>query len=160
VSIVGIDRIPFLYYRRKLACEGLLASARVPYTILRATQFHELAGAVMRVAERLPLAPLPLDLRSQTVAAPEVATRIDELIHANPRHAIVDFGGPEVLTLGQMAELWRTERGRPRKLVRLPVPGKLGRAFREGRNTCPEHAEGIQTWAQFVASDPENPYKS
>jgi uncharacterized protein YbjT (DUF2867 family) len=160
VSIVGIDSIPYVYYRHKLECERAVASSGVPYTILRATQFHELAGAVMRVAERLPLAPLPLDLRSQTVAAPEVATRIDELIHANPRHAIVDFGGPEVLTLGQMAELWRTERGRPRKLVRLPVPGKLGRAFREGRNTCPEHAEGIQTWAQFVASDPENPYKS
>jgi uncharacterized protein YbjT (DUF2867 family) len=159
VSIVGIDAIPYVYYRRKLACEHMIASSTTPYTILRATQFHEFIAFLLRGAERLPLAPLPLDFRFQSVAAAEVATRIAELIHADPRHEPIDLGGPEVLTLGQMAELWRTERGRPRRLATLPVPGKTGRAFREGRNTCPEHAEGIQTWAQFVASDPENPYR-
>lgn len=159
VSIVGIDAIPYVYYRRKLAGERAIASSTAPYTILRATQFHELIAFLLRGAERLPLAPLPLDFRFQSVAAAEVATRIAELIHAEPRNQTIELGGPEVLTLGQMAELWRTGRGRPRRLVRLPVPGKIGRAFREGRNTCPEHAEGIQTWAQFVASDPENPYR-
>ncbi len=159
VSIVGIDKMPYLYYRHKLACEQSIASGQVPYTILRATQFHELIGWLMRTVERLPLAPLPLDFRFQTVAADEVGARAAELVHADPRREITDFGGPEVLTLGQMAELWRTERGRPRRLVRLPAPGATARAFREGRNTCPEHAEGIQTWAQFVASDPANPYR-
>ncbi len=159
VSIVGIDSIPYAYYRHKLACERSIASSGVPYTILRATQFHELIGWLMRAAERLPLAPLPLDFRFQTVAADEVAARTAEMIHRDPRREIIDFGGPEVLTLGQMAELWRTERGRPHRLARLPAPGSTARAFREGRNTCPEHAEGTQTWAQFVASDPENPYK-
>lgn len=159
VSIVGIDSIPYAYYRHKLACEQSIASSAVPYTILRATQFHELIGWLMRAAERLPVAPLPLDFRFQTVAADEVAARIAEMTHGDPRREIVDFGGPEVLTLGQMAHAWRDQRGRPRRVVRLPVPGRVGRGFREGRNTCPEHAEGTQTWAQFVASDPENPYK-
>lgn len=159
VSIVGIDSIPYIYYRNKLRCEQAIASSRVPYTILRATQFHELIGWLVRAAERLPLAPLPLDFRFQTVAAEEVATRIAELMHSDPGRGIVDFGGPELLTLGQMAELWRTERGRPRRLMSVPVPGRIPGAFRRGRNTCPEHAEGIQTWAQFVASDPENPYR-
>jgi len=159
VSIVGIDSIPYAYYRHKLACEQSIASSGVPYTILRATQFHELIGWLMRAAERLPVAPLPLDFRFQTVAADEVAARTAEMTHGDPRREIVDFGGPEVLTLGQMAELWRTERGRPRRLARLPAPGSTARAFREGRNTCPEHAEGTQTWTQFVASEGENPYR-
>jgi uncharacterized protein YbjT (DUF2867 family) len=159
VSIVGIDSIPYVYYRHKLACEQSIASSGVPYTTLRATQFHDLIGWLMRAAERVPLVALPLDFRFQTVATDEVATRTAELIHGDPSREIIDFGGPEVLTLGQMAELWRTERGRPRRVMRLPVPGRVGRAFREGRNTCPENAEGIQTWAQFVASDPENPYR-
>lgn len=159
VSIVGIDSIPYAYYRRKLACEHAIASSTTPYTILRATQFHELIAFLLRGAERLPLAPLPLDFRFQSISAAEVAARVAEVIHADPRHETIDLGGPEVLTLEQMVGLWRTERGRPRSLVRLPFPGKVGRAFREGRNTCPEHAEGIQTWAQFVASDPENPYR-
>lgn len=159
VSIVGIDHIPYVYYRHKLACEQAIASSTMPYTILRATQFHELVGWLMRGAERLPLAPLPLDFRFQTVAAEEVASRTAELVHSDPRRGIAYFGGPEVLTLEQMAHAWRDQRGRPRRLVRLPAPGKIGRGFREGRNTCPEHAEGTQTWAQFVASDEENPYR-
>jgi uncharacterized protein YbjT (DUF2867 family) len=159
VSIVGIDSIPYAYYRRKLECEHAIASSTTPYTILRATQFHELVGWLMRGAERLPLAPLPLDFRFQTVAAQEVAARAVDLVHFDPRSGIVEFGGPEVLTLGQMAHAWTDQRGRPRRLVRLPVPGDIGRAFREGRNTSPAHAEGTQTWAQFVASDPENPYR-
>jgi uncharacterized protein YbjT (DUF2867 family) len=159
VSIVGVDSIPYIYYRNKLKCEHSVASSGVPYTILRATQFHELIGWLMRTAERLPLAPLPLDFRFQTVAAQEVATRVAELIHSDPRRGIVDFGGPEVLTLKQTAEQWRTERGRPRRLMPMSVPGRIGAAFRQGLNTCPEHAEGSQTWTQFVASDPGNPYR-
>lgn len=158
VSIVGIDSIPYAYYRHKLECEQLVSSSGVPYTILRATQFHELLAWPLRASARLPVAALPLDFRFQSVAAVEVGQQAAELVHAAPRHGKLDFGGPEVLTLGQMAGLWRTERGRPRRLMRLPVPGKVGRAFREGRNTCPERAEGRQTWAQFVASDVQNPY--
>src|SRR5262245_58912794 len=42
VSIVGIDEIPLGYYRTKLAVERLLAESGLPYTVLRATQFHDL----------------------------------------------------------------------------------------------------------------------
>src|SRR4051794_6980079 len=40
ISIVGIDAIPYAYYRRKLACERAVAASGVPHTTLRATQFH------------------------------------------------------------------------------------------------------------------------
>jgi uncharacterized protein YbjT (DUF2867 family) len=151
VSIVGIDAIPFAYYRRKLACEGLIASGVVPYTVLRATQFHEIIEMALRVAERLPAAPLPLDFRFQTVAAAEVARRAASVLGGEPLGRADDIGGPEVLTLGQMAETWRSARGRPRRYVRLPVFGRVAQGFRDGLNTCPAHADGKQSWASFVA---------
>ncbi len=40
ISIVGIDRIPFSHYMNKLAAETLVCRASVPWSILRATQFH------------------------------------------------------------------------------------------------------------------------
>jgi len=126
---------------------------------LWASQFHELIGWLMGSAAPLRAAPMLLRSRFPTVTADPTARRTAEMTHGDPRREIVDFGGPEVLTLGQMAELWRTERGRPRRLARLPAPGSTARAFREGRNTCPEHAEGTQTWTQFVASEGENPYR-
>lgn len=46
VSIVGIDVIPFGYYKAELACEREISAGRAPSTILRATQFHELLARV------------------------------------------------------------------------------------------------------------------
>jgi uncharacterized protein YbjT (DUF2867 family) len=159
ISIVGIDQIPYSYYKRKLACEQKIASSGVPYTILRATQFHELIAFLLRGAERLPLAPLPLDFRFQPCAPAEVAERAAGLIREQPSGRLVNFGGPEILTLEQMAKVWKAARGRPRRTVRVPVPGKVGRGFRQGRNTCPDQAEGRLTWAEFVDGGPAVPYR-
>jgi uncharacterized protein YbjT (DUF2867 family) len=159
VSIVGIDRIPYPYYRRKLECEQKVVASGIPHTILRATQFHELIAWLLKSAERLPVAPLPLDFRFQTVAAGDAAGRVAESVGREPAGSIINFGGPEVLTLEQMADIWRAARGRPRRTVRLPVPGTVGRAFREGRNTCPEESSPGQRWEEFVAAGPEVPYR-
>jgi uncharacterized protein YbjT (DUF2867 family) len=159
VSIVGIDQIPFAYYRRKLTCEQRVAASGIPHTILRATQFHELLAWLLRSSERLPVAPLPLDFRFQTVAAVDAAARVAELIGGDPTGGIVNFGGPEVLPLDQMAEAWRAARGRPRRTARLPLAGGVARAFREGRNTCPEEASHGQRWEEFVAAGPVVPYR-
>ncbi|MET7770160.1 SDR family oxidoreductase [Nocardia sp. NPDC005366] len=158
ISIVGIDQIPFRYYRGKLACERLIADSGVPYTILRATQFHELLAAAIGAAARLPLAPLPLDFRFQPVATADVATRIAELLDGEPVGTAADFGGPEVLTLGQLVEIWRAAHGGPRRTVRIPLPGRIAGGFRRGVNTCPEHRDGTETFAQFVAENETNPY--
>jgi uncharacterized protein YbjT (DUF2867 family) len=154
VSIVGIDEIPLGYYRRKLACEHEIEASGTPHTILRATQFHELIARPLRAAERLPVAPLPLRFCFQPVAAADVARRITELIAAQPAGRAADFGGPELFTLGDMARTWREVRGRPRACWPVPVPGRVGQAFRAGLNTCPDHREGTQRWAHFVGTIP------
>ncbi len=150
VSIVGIESIPYRYYKKKLACEQLLEVHRVPHTILRATQFHELIARLLKAVERLPVAPLPLDFLVQPVAAREVCGRIADLMAREPVRRADDFGGPEVLTLNEMAHRWRAHRSRPRRLVRLPVPGLVGTGFRLGRNTTPDHRDGAQTCEEFL----------
>jgi uncharacterized protein YbjT (DUF2867 family) len=114
LSIVGIDDIPFGYYQRKLACEQTIAASSVPYTTLRATQFHELIDKTLRTVSRWPAALLPLGFRFQSVAD------------------------------------WRAARGRPRAVIGVRLPGEVARAFTQGRNTCPEHTDGRQTWAEFL----------
>jgi uncharacterized protein YbjT (DUF2867 family) len=158
VSIVGIDQIPFAYYKRKLECERRIATSGIPYTLLRATQFHELIAEVLHRAGRLPIAPLPLDFRFQTVAADEVAERAAELAVGEPAGGRLNFGGPEVQTLAQMAAGWRSVLGRPRRLVRLPLPGTVARAFRAGLNTCPGEGAGRQTWTEYVSTRPAPVY--
>ena len=150
VSIVGVDRIPYRYYRNKLACERLVAASGVPFTILRATQFHELAEGSLRHAESRALAStVPLGFKVQLVAAQEVAERAAALLAGAPA-CTVELGGPEVLTVGRVVETWRELRG-PVRVVPLPLVGRVARAFRRGLNTT-VRAEGRQTWREYVAS--------
>jgi uncharacterized protein YbjT (DUF2867 family) len=150
VSIVGVDAIPFGYYRAKLACEEQVAASAVPSTTLRATQFHELLAAALRAAGRFGVAALPLALRFQSVAAAEVAARIAELVESSPLGRAPDFGGPQVLTAREMTREWRACHGRPRVLLSVRWPGRVYRGFAAGAHTCPAHADGRQTWAEFV----------
>ncbi|MEU3473853.1 NAD(P)H-binding protein [Rhodococcus sp. NPDC006774] len=46
LSIVGIDRAPHSYYAGKVEQERIIRAGTVPWTILRATQFHEFAGQI------------------------------------------------------------------------------------------------------------------
>jgi hypothetical protein len=55
-----------------------------------------------------------------------------------------------VLTVREIVAAWRARYQRPRRVVDLRLPGKLARAFREGRNTCPDHRDGRITWGEFV----------
>lgn len=154
VSIVGIDAIPFGYYRKKLACEHEIESSGIPHTILRATQFHELMAMVLGAVERIGVAPLPLAFRFQPTAAADVARRAVELLEGPPAGRATDFGGPEVLTLRELADTWRSARGRPRVLLNLPIRGAVADGFRRGLNTCPEYSSGHQPWGEFVRAQP------
>lgn len=153
VSIVGIDAIPFAYYRRKLQCEELIEGSGVPSTIVRATQFHELLAMALAALEKSPLAPLPAGFRFQPVAAREAAIRTVDVVETGPTGRADDFGGPQVLDVVEIARAWRSHRGRPRRFFSLPLPGEVARGFREGRNTCPAHCDGKQTWEQFLAEE-------
>lgn len=51
----------------------------------------------------------------------------------------------------------REQRGRPRRTLRLPLPGATARAFRQGLNTCPDRKVGTVTWAQYLAAGPSGP---
>jgi uncharacterized protein YbjT (DUF2867 family) len=72
VSIVGCERVPKGYFRAKAAQESVVEHGPVPWTIVAATQFHELAAATLASAARWLLVPVPGALL-QTVAAAEVA---------------------------------------------------------------------------------------
>src|SRR4029077_7172057 len=72
LSIVGDDCIPDSgYMRAKVAQEKLIKANKVPYTILRATQFFEFLGAI---AEKDPAPVHVSDEPMQPMAADDVAT--------------------------------------------------------------------------------------
>jgi len=150
ISIVGVDRNPFAYYRAKLDAEGIVAAGRVPWTILRATQFHGLLWRVLRAQGRLPALLVPRGFRFQPIDSGEVAARLVDLALGGPAGRAPDMGGPEAWTAEDVARAYLAAAGLRRPLLRVPVPGAVGRAFRDGAQLAPGHADGAITWDDYL----------
>lgn len=151
ISIVGADRIPAGYLQAKFAAEQQIMAGAVPWTILRATQFHTLIDQLLNAASRIPLAlPLPLDFQFQPVATAEVAGALARAATGQPAGRLPDMGGPRLSTLRELATTWLAARGLRRRLLHLPFPGKVAGAFRRGLNTNTEGQRGAMTWEQWL----------
>jgi uncharacterized protein YbjT (DUF2867 family) len=151
ISIVGIDRVPYAYGAAKLAAEGIIQRSGVPWSILRATQFHYAIDVLLRFMSGLPpLAIVPTDFPLQPVSEDDVARRLVELVQAGPSSQVEEMGGPQVMTTGELARIWLKQRNWRRAIVPLWLPGKTASGVRQGGNTCPRHATGIETWEAWL----------
>jgi uncharacterized protein YbjT (DUF2867 family) len=151
ISIVGIERVPMPYYRAKLAVEQEIEASGLPWTILRATQFHELVAQILGLAARLPVMPLPTGFRFQPIDTGDVADRLVALALGPSQGRVPDLGGPQILDVRQLAHTYLMLTGKRRPLVSVPVPGAIARAYREGRHLAPEHAVGRRTFEEYLA---------
>ncbi|WP_328535739.1 SDR family oxidoreductase [Streptomyces sp. NBC_00344] len=134
VSIVGCDRMPMGYYRVKTEQERVVEQGRVPWTIVRATQFHGFVASGFAAAARWGVIPVPKG-RLQTVAVEEVARAVAGVAERPPRRDRVEVAGPVIGEVGDLARAWRTSAGKRPLLLPVPLPGGFGRAFRSGAAT-------------------------
>jgi uncharacterized protein YbjT (DUF2867 family) len=162
ISVVGADRIPiasgidrvmFGYFASKLAAERAVASSGLPWTTLRATQFHELMLATARQMARLPVLPVPEGFRFQPVDAGEVAARLVELTLGTPAGLVPDMAGPRTYEMAALLRGYLRARDTHRPILRIRLPGIAARAFRAGANLAPDRAVGRRTWEDFLAAD-------
>jgi uncharacterized protein YbjT (DUF2867 family) len=151
ISIVGIDRIPMVYYRHKLAAEEAVVRSGRPWTILRATQFHQLALLLVAGLAKPPVMLVPRGLSIQPVAAADVGRRLAELAVGEPAGRVPDLGGPEARSITELARAYLDATGRRRRIVPVRLPGRMMRALAAGCNLALEHADGEQTSAEFLA---------
>lgn len=160
ISVVGADRIPvvggvdrvmFGYFASKLAAERVVADSGLPWSMLRATQFHDLLLQVAQGMAKLPVIPLPAGFRFQPVGAGEVAARLVELALDTPRGLVPDLAGPKVYGAAELVRAYLRASGRRRPILPVRLPGTAARAFRDGANLAPERAVGRRTWEEFLA---------
>jgi uncharacterized protein YbjT (DUF2867 family) len=151
ISIVGVDRNPFAYYRQKLESERLVASSGIPFTILRATQFHDLLALLLRAQRHLPAVVVP-KIPVQPIQVEEVAARIVELVDAGPSGRVADIEGPEQRGFEEFAADWFAAHGRQKRIWRLSLPGATMRAFQQGASLGQLPGFGRGTFAEYAAA--------
>lgn len=154
LSIVGIDRMPFDYYAGKLAQEKAVASSPAPWTIVRATQFHEFAGQMFTRAK---IGPLHLALRGrvQPIAAAEVGVHLARVAAQPPAGHATDLAGPREERLDDMVRRWARARGHRGWIPSVSVPGKQLAGMRAGLALPgPDAILGTQTFDAWLTSLP------
>jgi uncharacterized protein YbjT (DUF2867 family) len=117
LSVVGTDRLPGSgYFRAKLAQETQIRAAGIPYTIVRATQFHEFVDAIANATtagQTIRISPA----RFQPIAADDVATAVAGAALAEPLNGIREIGGPEKISLAGLIRKHLAETGDPREVI-------------------------------------------
>ncbi|MFE9774155.1 SDR family oxidoreductase [Streptomyces sp. NPDC005931] len=151
ISIVGVDRVPFPYYRTKLAVERLIEESGLGWTVLRTTQFHDLLLRLFRGVSRLPVLVVPARVKDQPIDVAEVADRLCELAQGAPAGRAEDMGGPEVRTLESLARAYVRATGRRRAVAKVPLRGAAYDGFRSGGHLTPQRAVGRTTFEEFLA---------
>lgn len=154
ISIVGIDKLPMRYYKAKVAAERALIASGLPWTILRTTQFHDLALALVKGMCRLPVGIVPKGVSCQSVDVDEVAGRLAELADGPPAGRVPEFGGPEIKPFTELARLYLSSAHQRKKVVPVPLPGKLMKALIAGYGLTPEHGDGVMTFTDFLRLGP------
>lgn len=150
ISIAGVDHIPFGYYQHKLAAEDAIVNGGVPWSILRATQFHYLLDLALQAATRLPIALWPMDVAWQPVAMDQVSDVLCQCAMSGPVGRLPDLGGPQVLSGREIVQTWLQVRGMRRMILPLRLPGKAAAGFRHGYHLCPQNQSGGLTWRQWL----------
>jgi uncharacterized protein YbjT (DUF2867 family) len=131
ISIVGAAEVDANYYAGKAAQEAMLRRERGGWSILRTTQFHEF---VVQLAGRGKVGPLQVvpKMRTQPIAAAEVAAELVAIASGDPRGLEPDLGGPEEERLAELLRRYLARTGQRRPVLEIPVPGAWGRGMRDG----------------------------
>ncbi|HZC97028.1 MAG TPA: SDR family oxidoreductase [Bradyrhizobium sp.] len=117
LSVVGTDRLPECgYFRAKLAQENLIRASKIPYTILRATQFFEFVGGIVDSSSDGQIARLSPAL-FQPVASDDVAAALADVTLAAPINGVVELAGPERFSLDEFARKYLSATKDPRKVM-------------------------------------------
>jgi uncharacterized protein YbjT (DUF2867 family) len=150
VSIVGCDRVPMAYYKVKVEQERAIAAGEVPWSLLRATQFHPLIAWVFERTARFGVLPTG-SARLQPIDPAVVVERLAAIAQADPAGRVGDLAGPEATTLTALARTWRGATGRRALSLPIPMLGAVGRPMREGALCDPGAAAGGTNFEGWLA---------
>jgi uncharacterized protein YbjT (DUF2867 family) len=117
LSVVGADRLPDSgYLRAKMAQENLIKASKIPYTILRSTQFFDFLNGIAQSAtdgRTVRLSPAFL----QPVVSDDVAATLADLTLGTPVNGTVELAGPERISLDELVRRFLSAKQDPREVV-------------------------------------------
>jgi len=117
LSIVGADRLPASgYLRAKVAQENVIKASKVPFTIVRSTQFFEFVKGIAQSATEGQTVRLSPGMM-QPIAADDVAAALTDVALAEPVNGTVAIAGPEPIRMDEFVRRFLRSTGDARKVT-------------------------------------------
>jgi uncharacterized protein YbjT (DUF2867 family) len=139
LSVVGTDRLLASgYFRAKMAQENLIKASKVPYTIVRATQFFEFVGGIAQSAGDGQTVRLPPALM-QPIVSDDVAAALADVAVADPLNRTVDLAGPEKIRMDDLVRQFLVASGDTREVITDPQSRYFGVAVNHQSLTPGDH---------------------
>jgi uncharacterized protein YbjT (DUF2867 family) len=102
LSVVGTERmLDSGYFRAKMTQENLINASKVPYTIVRSTQFFEFLAGIAQygtVGNEIRLSPAQV----QPISSDDIAAIVSDTALAQPINGTFDAAGPEKVGLADL----------------------------------------------------------
>ncbi|WP_427129911.1 SDR family oxidoreductase [Pseudarthrobacter sp. S9] len=159
LSIINCDRSNYGFYRSRAAKEHVYEQSGLETVVVRATQFHSLLATMFAAGSKIRIIPVVKGARFQPISAAEVAAALLETALEPPsgtRHRVRTIGGPEIRDMAELALVWKRVSGSRGRLVRLPLPGAMGKYLRNGLNLVPEERHGQETFEGWLAKNADS----
>src|SRR6516225_9147289 len=117
LSVVGTERLLASgYFRAKMAQENLIKASKIPFTIVRATQFFEFVGSIAQFATEGATVRLPSALM-QPIVSDDVAAALADVAIAETLNDTVELAGPEPIRMDELVRRFLSANGDPRKVI-------------------------------------------
>ncbi|MGV2940578.1 nmra-like family protein, partial [Mesobacillus sp. LC4] len=130
----------------------LLKKCSIPHTIVRATQFHNFVENLFISKPHFKRYIVPGNFKFQSVDVGEFSSHLIGLVEKDPQGRAEDFGGPDIMTLKEMAELKIKKNNEPNKVLSISFPGKLYKSISEGKNTNSLRKMGEITFGEYLSN--------
>jgi uncharacterized protein YbjT (DUF2867 family) len=139
LSVVGTDRLLASgYFRAKMAQEELIKASKIPYTIVRATQFFEFVGAIAQLATDGQTVRLPPAMM-QPIVSDDVAAALADIALAQPLNRTVELAGPEKIRMDELVRQFLLASRDTRQVMTDPQARYYGIAVNDRSLTPGDH---------------------
>jgi uncharacterized protein YbjT (DUF2867 family) len=159
VSIVAIDRANYPYGRVKAAGERLVRESDLDWAVVRATPFYYLIAGWLSGLARMPIWLLPVRLPFQPCDSADFATYLARCVDDGKPGMRQDFGGPETLTIGEIARQYQVACAIKRPIIPLPL-GPLAGMLQPMFPTAPQGVRGATTWSTWLSRNSDGRHEA